>query len=288
MRRLLIAGCGDLGTSLGLRLAAQGVEVFGLRRSADRIPAPIIPIGADLTQPDSLRALPETQPDAVCYIATPGGFNDASYRAAYVDGLNNLLRQLEAGKHRPERMIFVSSTSVYGITDGRWVDESSDAVPSGFSGQRLLEAEQQLQASAIPGIVVRFGGIYGPGRERLLRKVAAGEAVVSEPPQWTNRIHRDDAVAVLAHLLTLNSPAPLYLGVDCAPAPMHEVTDWLATQLGYPPCPHVRGEAGGLRGSNKRCSNRRLLDSGYPFIHPDYRSGYHDMVRAWKEGQRGD
>ncbi|MCC5857025.1 MAG: SDR family oxidoreductase [Ectothiorhodospiraceae bacterium] len=286
MQRLLIAGCGDLGTGLGLQLARSGVTVYGLRRAAERVPEPIIPVRADLTEPESLAALPAEGVDAVCYIATPGAYEDAAYRRAYVDGLRNLLDRLQQQRARPKRLLFVSSSSVYGITDGSWVDEDTPAVPGGFSGTRLLEAETVLRQAPIPGVVVRFGGIYGPGRERLLRKVAGGDPVIADPPQWTNRIHRDDAVGVLAHLLQLPEPAPLYLGVDSEPVPMHAVTDWIADRLGLPPCPHIRGEAGGLRGSNKRCSNRRLLASGYRFLYPDFRSGYQPMIDAWKQRQR--
>jgi nucleoside-diphosphate-sugar epimerase len=286
MQSLLIAGCGDLGTRLGLELAKTGVTVYGLRRSADRIPQPIIPIAADLTRLDSLDALPRDGVDNVCYIATPGAFDDQAYRQAYVEGLGNLLQTLKRQAMRPRRVVFVSSTSVYGVTDGSWVDEETEAVPGGFSGARLLEAERVLRASNLSGVVVRFGGIYGPGRERLLRKVFNGEPVVAEPPQWTNRIHRDDAVGVVAHLLHLESPAALYLGVDDQPAPMHEVTDWIADQLDVPHCPHITGTAGGVRGSNKRCSNRLLLASGYRFLYPDYRSGYQPMIHAWKREQK--
>ncbi len=285
MRRVLIAGCGDLGTGLGLQLVRDGVQVYGLRRSVENIPEPILPVAADLTRPETFGALPEGDLDAVCYIATPDGFNEAAYEQAYVVGLRNLLAHLDRQTRLPDRLIFVSSTSVYGVTDGGWVNEDTGTVPGGFSGKRLLEAETLLRDSSINGIVVRFGGIYGPGRERLLRKVAAGEPVVAHPPQWTNRIHRDDAVGVLEHLLRLAGPQPLYLGVDSQPVPMHEVTDWIAEQLGLPSCPHEHGEAGGLRGSNKRCSNQRLLASGYQFRHPDFRSGYAELIRVWQSEQ---
>ncbi|MCC5811882.1 MAG: SDR family oxidoreductase [Ectothiorhodospiraceae bacterium] len=284
MKTLLIAGCGDLGTSLGRQLAGPDYRVIGLRRNADRIPAPITPISADLTRPDTLRALPEGI-NQVCYIATPGAFEDEAYRMAYVEGLKNLLDALQQQPHLPDRLIFVSSTSVYGISDGSWVDETTPTEPAGFSGRRLLEAEQLLANSGIAGTIVRFGGIYGPGRERLIRKVQQGDPVVAEPPQWTNRIHRDDAVGVLRHLLALPEPAPVYLGVDDEPAPMHLVTDWLAERLGLLPCPRRSGSAGGIRGSNKRCNNKLLVSSGFSFRYPDFRQGYEAMLRAREQAQ---
>lgn len=285
MDTLLIAGCGDLGCSLGQQLAGPERRVIGLRRHPRHIPAPIEAYQGDLTDPASLANLPQSITQ-VCYIATPGAFEDDAYRRAYVEGLRNLTKRLRQQPVPPRRLVFVSSTSVYGVTDGSWVDELTPAEPGGFSGRRMLEAEQLLADSGIPGVSVRFGGIYGPGRERLIRKVRQGDPVVAEPPQWTNRIHRDDAVSVLRHLLTLDSPEPLYLAVDHTPVPMHEVTDWLSRRLGLPDCPRRPGDAGGVRGSNKRCSNRRLLASGFRFRYPDFRQGYEAMIRAGEQQQQ--
>ncbi len=278
MQRLLIAGCGDIGIHLGKSVAAHGVEVFGLRRNPSAIPAPIHPLTADLTDSASLaRVLPECL-DAAIYIATPGRFEDTAYRLAYVEGLRNLLATLDASGQRLRRLVFVSSTSVYGVTDGSWVDEDTPAEPAGFSGARLREAERLLERSPHDNVVVRFGGIYGPGRERMLRRVREGRPVVDTPPQYTNRIHRDDCSGVLAHLLNLDDPASLYLAVDDHPCPMAELTDWLADTMKLPRPPHVSGDAGGIRGSNKRCSNRRLRASGFEFRYPDYRAGYRQIL----------
>ena len=174
----------------------------------------------------------------------------------------------------------VSSTAVYGITDGSWVDETTPTEPGGFSGKRLLEAETLLSQSRHPGVVIRFGGIYGPGRNRMLRKVRNGEPVVAEPPQYTNRIHRDDCVGALVHLFHVAEPASVYLGVDSHPCTQVELVDWLAERLGLPRPPRTQGSAGGVRASNKRCHNNRLLASGYAFQYPDYRAGYEAMLAA--------
>lgn len=278
VQRLLLAGCGKLGTELGLHRAAAGDQVFGLRRQASLLPAPIEPISADLGDPDSLAArLPENL-DAVVFTATPGAFNDAAYEQAYVRGLDNLLRALEQADQRPQRLIFVSSTSVYGDTGGDWVDETITPEPQAFSGERLLQAEALLAALGDRGVVLRLGGIYGPGRERLLKRVREARPVVADPPSYTNRIHQTDCVGVLEHLLELPRPATLYLGVDDHPAPLHEVLDWLADSMGMDRVPRQSGAPGDQRGSNKRCSNRRLRQSGYQFVYPDYRDGYRVML----------
>ncbi len=278
VQRLLLAGCGKLGTELGLRRAAAGDRVFGLRRQASLLPAPLEPISADLADPDSLATRLPDNLDAVVFTATPGAFNDAAYEQAYVRGLGNLLRALEQTEQRPQRLIFVSSTSVYGDTGGDWVDETSTPEPQAFSGERLLQAEALLAAVGDRGVVLRLGGIYGPGRERLLKRVREARPVVADPPSYTNRIHQTDCVGVLEHLLELPRPATLYLGVDDRPAPMHEVLDWLADSMGMDRVPRQSGSPGDQRGSNKRCSNRRLRRSGYQFVYPDYRHGYRAML----------
>lgn len=279
MKRVFIAGCGKLGIQLGKQLSAQGITVYGLRRDASHIPPPLHPLSADLTDRKQLAQVLPDRLDAVVYLATPGSFNDEAYQTAYVIGLNNVIGVLSDAAESPDRLIFVSSTSVYGETSGSWVDETHTAVPGGFSGARLLEAEQLLRRAPFPGVTVRFGGIYGPGRTRMLNRVRQGTPVVNDPPQYTNRIHQDDCVGVLSHLLRLSEPESLYLGVDNTPSPMAELTDWLADTLGVQRPPHISGDAGGIRRSNKRCSNRRLLDSGYAFRYPSYREGYLEMIR---------
>lgn len=278
MDRMLIAGCGDLGIALGRRLAAAGSIVWGLRRSPAVLPPPLRPIAADLTDQASLADLPADL-DVVVYTASAAGPSDAAYREAYLDGLANLLAALNATGQRPRRLLFTSSTAVYAQSAGEWVDESSPTHPTHFSGRRLLEAEELLATAPIPATVVRLGGIYGPGRTRLIDAVRRGEAACEDgPPVYTNRIHRDDAAAALAHLAGLPVPEALYLGVDGDPAERCEVLRWLAARLGAPPPPVIgrtEADAGGRRQrSNKRCSNARLLATGYRFRYPTFREGY--------------
>ena len=270
MKRLLIAGCGDLGARLARRLDRGDWQVHGLRRRVETLPETVVPVRADLSDPGSLSALAGDW-DAVVYQATPDAYDEAGYRAAYVEGLANLLAQV-----RSRRLIFVSSTAVFGQDNGEWVDESSDTRPPRFNGRVLLEAEALAGRSAPEPSVVRFSGIYGPGRDYLVRKVASGEASCRQhPPQWTNRIHADDCAGVLAHLLSLDRPEPLYCASDGQPATRCEVLDWLSARMGVA-APRREDRPGG---QGKRVSNARLLESGYRFIHPDYRSGYKEMLQ---------
>ena len=278
MSRILIAGCGDIGSRLGVRLSGDGHEVWGLRRGAGGLPAEIHPVQADLTVPGELARLPRSL-DSVIYTATADVHEDRAYASAYVHGVQNLLEALTAAGQTVRRFVFVSSTGVYGQDHGEWVDEDSPTQPERFSGRRVLEGERLVLEHAIPAVVVRFGGIYGPGRNRLLQRVRDGKPCRANPPVFTNRIHRDDCVAVLRHLLMLDRPEQVYLGVDSEPATQCEVMDWLASRIGVPAPPRMDAEPGtSSRGSNKRCRNNRLVSTGYRFVYPSFREGYEAVL----------
>ena len=274
MSRILIAGCGDVGTALGLALAGHGHEVFGARRSAHRLPEPLHPLPVDLTDARAIeRAVPMA--DTVVYAVAAGSRDEGAYRRAYVDGVSALLEVLEARAEPPRRVFFVSSTSVYGERGGAWIDETAPLAPRGFAGESLVAGERRMLASPIPATVVRFAGIYGPGRGWMIERARAGARCAGDPPKFTNRIHRDDCAGVLAHLVDLGDRCDdAYIGVDDAPVEECEVLEWLAARLGASAPRRVRGDEAASRGSGKRCSNARLRASGYRFRHPTFREGY--------------
>ncbi|MBW2267980.1 MAG: NAD-dependent epimerase/dehydratase family protein [Deltaproteobacteria bacterium] len=273
--KFLIAGFGYVGSALAAELVSDGHEVWGLRRRFTQAPEGVHTVEADLALPSDLGQLPGAL-DAVIYLASPGGSDDALYRAVYVEGTANLLAALEAAGERPRRIFFASSTAVYGQHAGEWVDEESPTEPTHFSGKRLLEAEGQLRDCASASSIVRFGGIYGPRRTGLVDRVRTG-VVQYRRGRYTNRIHRDDCVGVLRHLLAHPSPASLYLGVDCEPVDEQTLYNWLSGATGAPAPREAetpRGASPPARGGNKRCCNDRLLASGYAFLYPTFRDGY--------------
>ncbi len=274
--RVLIAGCGYVGTELGLRLGrASGFEVWGLRRDPSRLPACIRPVRADLLAPALEGHLPHV--DRVVYAASADAHSIERYRDAYVSGVDNLLGALDTLSDPPSRVIFVSSTAVYGDAGGAWVDEDTAPSPEGFRGAEVLRGEDLVRNGSIPGVALRLGGIYGPGRTRLIDRVRSGEARCSRHgPAWSNRIHRDDAAGALMHLLTMDDPDPIYVGVDDEPSPICDVYSYVAQLLGVPE-PEVDPTLTAPR-SNKRCSNRRLWTSGYRFEFPTFREGYRALV----------
>jgi nucleoside-diphosphate-sugar epimerase len=203
----------------------------------------------------------------------------------------------------------VSSTAVYGDAGGGWIDERTTPEPGGFSGRTIREAEEllysRLRGTGITPVVLRLGGIYGPGRTRLIDQVRGGTAVIPAASRFTNRIHRDDAAAAIVHLCTMAVvPAPVYLGVDNEPAELGEVLGFLAAELGLPrPASESTvstagvsasggtsaggGASGGggtsagsepSRGGNKRVSNGLLRSTGFKFEYPSFREGYRAVL----------
>jgi nucleoside-diphosphate-sugar epimerase len=276
-RRVLIAGCGYVGTRLGEMLAARGDHPIGLRRDPSRLPPSIEPLAVNLLAEDLESRIPPV--DLVVYAASADRSDEAAYRRVYVDGVDALLRVLESrpAGERPGRFVFVSSTAVYGDADGGWVDETTPTRPESFRGDVMVEGEARSLGSSIRGVVLRLGGIYGPGRTRIIDQVRAGRArCPGDGPIWSNRIHREDAAAAAMHLLDLPDPDDVYLGVDAEPAPLCQVYRWLASEIGAPVPP--TDPAVSRDRSNKRCSSERLRASGFEFRYPTFREGYGAML----------
>lgn len=272
--RVLIAGCGYLGARIAHTLAAGGHAVFAMRRSAVPAPAGATALRADLCAPHTLRELPEVE--AVVFTPTPDRRDEPGYRRTYVEGARNLAEALRARGMQP-RWLHHSSTAIYEENSGAWVDEATRTGPRGFRARLLLESEQSAARSGIGDVVaLRFGGLYGPGRTGMIRRLRAGEARVRGA--WTNRIHRDDAAAASVHLLQLDNPAPLYIGVDRRPALDAEVFGWLAGRLGVPRA--TRAPQGQDAGRGKRCRSDRLTAAGYGFRFPCYREGYGSLLES--------
>jgi len=273
---VLIAGCGDLGTEVGLRFAELGHNVVGLRRNAARLPSAISGTSIDLSLEKPV-VPPGTEIVVVALAA--GSPTPEAYTVAYVNGLRNLLDALDEAQVTPRRVLLVSSTAVYDVADGSWVDEQTPANPKPGTDAILLQAERMLHARIPEAVVLRLAGIYGPGRERLITQVREGRASVSALSRHTNRIHRDDAAAAIVHLMQrAEPPAPLYIGVDSAPVVGIDVLNFLAGELGLP-APTVV-ETNSRRGGDKRLRNQRLLDTGFSFTYPSYREGYRAILEG--------
>lgn len=265
--RVLLLGCGDLGTRIGRLLADRGHEVTGVRRRAEAIPAPIRGMGADLIEDD----LPDLPTDLLVVALTADQRDEGGYRRTYLEGMaRGLEAVLRSGT--PRRAVLVSSTSVNGDVEGA-VDETTTPEPSRPTGRVLLEAEEHFLERLPHGTVARLSGLYGPARNRVVDQVRRGEN--PDPGRMTNRVHRDDAAAAVAHLLTeVDDPERLYLVSDDAPCPTGEVRDFVADELGTArPAPTGRTAPFG-----KRLVNTRLRATGLALTYPTHREGYRAVL----------
>jgi nucleoside-diphosphate-sugar epimerase len=273
-QEVLLLGCGDIGCSLGLELLRQGDRPLGVRRNIAALPAALPGLALNYSDPGSLRSLQDIAFDIAIMTPTPASFDAQGYRSGFLVPVENLLAQWRDGPAR--RLIYVSSTRVYGDCGGDWVDEDTPVRPDDPQGAVIAEAEQRLLESRHDVTVVRFSGIYGRQPSYLLQRLGRGEICPAEPPRYSNRIHRDDCLGFLLHLLRQASWHRLYLGSDSEPVLQRELEEWLMAALGVSP---VR-EAQTRELGNRRCSNRRLLASGYQLRYPDYRSGYSAMITS--------
>jgi len=269
---VVIAGCGDLGTETGLRFAGLGHRVIGLRRSAEKLPPEIEGQSVDLSA--DVPTLPADTTIVVIAMAPDERSVDA-YRAVYVDSVRHVVEAIHRDCATAPRVLFVSSTAVYGVDDGTRVSESTPANPSTPTAVILREAEESLRGQIPGATILRLGGIYGPGRNREVDRIRGGLSTISSEPRFTNRIHRDDAAAAIVHLTTLRGqPSTVYVGVDDCPVEYREVVEFLARSLGRP-VPSLAAGPGRPPGSRgKRCDNTRLRETGFVFSYPTYREGY--------------
>ena len=268
--RVLFIGCGDLGQRAARLLLARGDEVYALRRNPPAADTSGIRwLQGDITQPGALPALPAGI-TRVIHVATAGARDPAAYRGVFVDGLNHVLDALDTS--RVQRVLFVSSSAVYGEHHGDWVTEDTPPAPQGFNGRILLEAEAALASRPLPHTTIRFAGLYGPGRLQLIERLRKGAAgAPTQPPHWANRIHIDDAAAAIAHLALLPEAQAVYIGCDDTPLPLHELYADLARLIGAPAPAEAPAPAGI---GSKKLSNARLRASGLTLQWPDSRTGY--------------
>ena len=284
--KVLFIGCGDIAQRAATEMQAR-YKCFGLRRQPDNLPEYIQPIKADATDTEQLLSVASEGFDIWIATITPSEFTEQAYRDSYLASAKSIAASIAKLQKAPRLMLWVSSTSVYGDLKGDWVNEETQPEPNTFSGKILLAAEKIIQQSPCETSVIRFSGIYGPGRTRLLNQVLAGKGRPISPEQWSNRVHADDCGGILAHLveyaLSGNPLLPDYLASDSAPVTQYEIRQWLAQQLAVS---LVEEEV--KAGPTRRCDNSRLLSSGYQFKYPTFKEGYGSLIndRRFSDGAR--
>lgn len=270
----LIIGCGYLGSRLAASWRAAGEHVLATtrspRRAAELASQGIEPIRCDVLDASSLTALPRVE--EIVYCVGLDRTAGASMRQVYVEGLQAVLCALPGSP----RLVHVSSTSVYGQTDGAWLDESAATEPPDTSGQVVLEAEQQLRRHRPEAVVLRFAGIYGPGRLLRARDLLAGRVLAIDAEKWLNLIHVEDGARAVQAALARARPGSVYNVCDDRPVCRRTFYTHLAEVIGAPP-PRFEPPPEPLPAAervNRRIINRRMHEElGVLLRFPDSRDG---------------
>jgi len=282
---VLIFGCGYLGMRAAKAWLAAGRKVYALTRSrADELRANgIEPVVGDVLNPESLKGLPQT--DTVLYAVGMDRTAGKSMREVYVGGLGNVLKATSSprptgaevvspapvGRGEDIRFLYISSTSVYGQTDGSWIDETSPTQPLEESGKVVLEAEQLLRQFRPDAVVLRFAGIYGPGRVLRKASLSKGEPVPGDGERFVNLIHVDDGARAVLAAEANATPGETYLIADDAPPTRRELFTKTAELIGAP-MPTFDG-AGGVE-ANRRVSNAKAKQRlGFQPLFPSIAEG---------------
>jgi nucleoside-diphosphate-sugar epimerase len=284
----LIVGCGYTGTQLARTLVARpelAGEVTITRRDGEVARALGAALGvrgarAELAGPAQPRVpraehtprTPHTPPDAlhvppgaiVVCLAPPGGDPAGEIRA------------LLGAARAAARIVYVSSTGVYGPGHGAWVDETWPIAPITDSGRARAAAEAALAEATVPWVALRAAGIYGPGRGLVDRIRAGTYRVIGDGTSHVGRIHVADLVAAIIAAGTTALTGPVNVADD-DPAPIGEVADAVAARLGVPPPPRVpvaavSSEVAGMLTADRRLANRRLRhELGVVLRYPSWR-----------------
>ncbi|MFM7182077.1 MAG: NAD-dependent epimerase/dehydratase family protein [Verrucomicrobiales bacterium] len=268
---LLVAGCGYLGKEVARLFLDDGWRVVGLSRAPEKDgPAGLEWLAADLGDGHSVAAVRSALPrvDAMVHAASSSRGGTEAYERVFVAGLRHLTTEFPG-----VALVFTSSTSVYGQTDGSVVTEDSPAEPGTETGRLLRQAEDIALAAGAK--VARLAGIYGPGRAVILGKLLRGEAVIEDGgKRVVNQIHRDDAARAIQHLLARFADTPHLVNVaDDTPMEQRELLEQAAARLGLPVPPEGPRPIGRKRGwTSKAVSNARLRTTGWSPLYPDFLS----------------
>ncbi len=230
----LIVGCGDIGQRIALRLLQRGMPVRGWTRNEDAL-AQAATLGIDMRLVDLDTDELEVGPaDWIFYCAPPPPVGSRDRR---------LRRFLSALDERPRRLVYLSTSAVYGDCAGRWVNEDEPPQPQTDRGRRRLDAEQALAEAAtrlpLETIILRVAGIYGPGRLPVERLRAGQPILAVDEAPFSNRVHADD-LADAAVLVAERSPGGVVYNVaDGSPTSMSDYFLRSAAALRLPAPPQV-------------------------------------------------
>jgi nucleoside-diphosphate-sugar epimerase len=278
----LIFGCGYLGLRVARLWRGLGETVVAATRSRKRARAlaaeGLSAVVADVNEPATLSRLPDADSVlfAVGYDRSAPADKRRSIGEVYAGGLANVLNALPSSV---ERIVYISSTGVYGNSAGECLDEDSPCEPQREGGRACLAAERVLQKHRLAnrGIILRLAGIYGPDRIPRLAEIDNGAPLEASADGLLNLIHVDDAARVVVAAAAKANPPVTFCVSDGQPVLRREWLSEVARLAGLPEPrfvePHKENPAS-RASSSKRISNRRMMsDLELELKYPSYRQG---------------
>ncbi len=239
MKPVLIVGCGYVGKRL-IRQLPENSVIHAVVRS-DASSEALRKRGVDVLQQDLDRdelKLPSRNSE-LYYFAPPPTEGDTDPR------MERFLASLSQ-TGLPARIVYISTSGVYGDCRGEWIDESQAIRPGTARGKRRADAERQLQAfmqsSGVPVVILRVPGIYGPGKLPLARLQQGLPLLRAEDAPYTNRIHVDDLVTACLAAMERGVPGGAYNVSDGHPSNMADYFNRIAAVFDLPPPPTVTRE----------------------------------------------
>lgn len=273
MQKLLIVGCGDIARRLLPRLLGH-YRVFALVREFEQAAfwrdSGAKPVLADLDQPRSLQRIAGLA-DVIVHLAPPpaskleGGAGEQRDRRTC-----NLLAALSRGLSLPQRIVYISTTGVYGDCSGERVDETRALRPGTARAHRRVDAERQLRAFGRRGVVVsilRAPGIYATDRLPLERLRKATAALNEADDVYTNHVHAEDLAALTCAALRYGRSNRIYNATDDSEIKMGDYFDLVADRFGIPRVPRLSRSAAqeqlsplqfSFMSESRRLSNQRI------------------------------
>lgn len=226
-------------------------------------------LAADVTRQDWVQALPQTTFSHVIFCAAPKHREAQAYRSTYVDALGQVIAGIKQHQRLTPRLILTSSTGVYDEDGGAWVNERSPTPSSSERIATLLAAEHLVLDAGWPGsCVLRLGGIWGPGRDRLMRLAQKTPLPWRPQPHFSNHIHQADCAASVVHVATLRDPAACYVACDGEPVDVNALLLQLARACGNRAADGAVLPKGSPHG--KRCDSTKLRETGFAFHYRRY------------------
>lgn len=279
MKNLLIVGYGDIARRLVPQLRA-GYVLHALTRRAWEGESWISPLHADLDDVESLSILARDW-DAILHFAPPGDSGEQDLRT------RNLVTAFRTAKILARKLVYISTSGVYGDCGGAWVDEDQLLRPQSMRAKRRVDAEAVLRDWGVPLVILRVPGIYAADRLPIERLQKGTPVLRAEDDVYTNHVHAEDLAAICVAALERAPTGAIYNVSDDSEMKMGDWFDLVADRCGLQRPPRIaRAEAeqripapllSFMRESRRLKNARMKAELGVRLLYPTVREGVPDL-----------